>query len=322
MLAAPSAADPAITLLGAPTATPPHEDPSEPSVTLVPKPKSTTSSSAGVQLDKSGAPDAALAPPQPEPTAARPRRKPDAKSEDRAECPTASMPRATGVTSPSVSDDSTKPPPLSAAPKKDTATPAGPLPTISKPGDIPRQLPPRALQPAEATGRLHVRSCRGRRSRHRPRPHARRKRSACASRQSPVCLLRLSDPEVSRRHASLAVTATHLQLIEARLRQRNDGQRRRGQGGEPARWRSASPRARRPQGPARGTAASSKLTQAASMADVGGEAARDEEALSGAREPCRQRPVGSSGRRGQDRQGTRRRGVAHLARPAKGWSPS
>jgi DNA-binding NtrC family response regulator len=32
--------------------------------------------------------------------------------------------------------------------------------------------------------------------------------------QSPVCSLRLTDPEVSRRHASLAVTATHLQLIE------------------------------------------------------------------------------------------------------------
>jgi len=32
--------------------------------------------------------------------------------------------------------------------------------------------------------------------------------------QSPVCSLRLTDPEVSRRHASLAVTATHLQIIE------------------------------------------------------------------------------------------------------------
>ncbi|HSO31423.1 MAG TPA: sigma 54-interacting transcriptional regulator [Labilithrix sp.] len=32
--------------------------------------------------------------------------------------------------------------------------------------------------------------------------------------QSPVCSLRLTDPEVSRRHASLAVTATHLQFIE------------------------------------------------------------------------------------------------------------
>lgn len=32
--------------------------------------------------------------------------------------------------------------------------------------------------------------------------------------QSPVCSLRLTDPEVSRRHASLAVTATHLVLIE------------------------------------------------------------------------------------------------------------
>ena len=32
--------------------------------------------------------------------------------------------------------------------------------------------------------------------------------------QSPVCSLRLTDPEVSRRHASLAVTATTLQLIE------------------------------------------------------------------------------------------------------------
>ena len=32
--------------------------------------------------------------------------------------------------------------------------------------------------------------------------------------QSPVCSLRLTDPEVSRRHASLAVTSTHLQLIE------------------------------------------------------------------------------------------------------------
>lgn len=32
--------------------------------------------------------------------------------------------------------------------------------------------------------------------------------------QSPVCSLRLTDPEVSRRHASLAVTATHLQLID------------------------------------------------------------------------------------------------------------
>jgi len=32
--------------------------------------------------------------------------------------------------------------------------------------------------------------------------------------QSPVCSLRLTDPEVSRRHASLAVTASHLQLID------------------------------------------------------------------------------------------------------------
>jgi DNA-binding NtrC family response regulator len=32
--------------------------------------------------------------------------------------------------------------------------------------------------------------------------------------QSPVCSLRLTDPEVSRRHASLAVTATCLQIIE------------------------------------------------------------------------------------------------------------
>jgi len=32
--------------------------------------------------------------------------------------------------------------------------------------------------------------------------------------QSPVCSLRLTDPEVSRRHASLAVTATHLQIID------------------------------------------------------------------------------------------------------------